>query len=87
MTPEKAKRIVQKLFGDYKIEYCVPYKNQYIVMAHPDEGPEDQEHGYYSDPFYAVNKITGRVTRFIPAGEKDHGTAFFNAVRQELLNE
>lgn len=82
MTPEKAIRLVKKKFSGYKVEYCIPYKNQYIVMAHPDDGPEDRENGFYPDPFYAVNNLTGAVRRFIPAAERDGGAGFFDAVER-----
>lgn len=84
MTPEKAVNIVRNKLGGYKIEYCIPYGNQYIVMAHPDNGPEDEKHGFYPDPFYAVNKLTGAIRHFIPAAERDHGASFFDAVESLL---
>lgn len=86
MTPEQAKNIVKKKFKDYVIEYCVPYKKYYIVMAHPDNGPEDNEHGAYPDPFYAVNKLTGSVNRYIPTAEADAGRGFFDVV-ERMVNQ
>ena len=81
MTPKLAKELVQKKFPDYVVEdYCVPYKNAFVVMAHPDNGPEDQEHGFYPDPFYAVDRLTGFISPFLPIAEKDNGVAFFDAV-------
>ena len=84
MTIEQAKKIIQRKFPTYVIEWCVLYNGSYIVMAHPDDGPENSEQGAYPDPFYAVNRLTGSVSRFIPATEKDFGQAFFSAVENQL---
>ena len=84
MSPERAKALVHKRLPSYVIEWCVPYKHSYIVMAHPDDGPEDQEHGAYPDPFYAVNKLTGHIRHFLPVAEQDGGRGFFAAVNREL---
>lgn len=84
MTPERAKAIVRKKFPDYAVEWCVSYKGSFVVMAHPDDGPETAESGPYPDPFYAVNKFTGLVRRFVPVMEKDGGTAFFDTLEREL---
>lgn len=84
MTESDAKRRVQNKYPDYVIEWCILYKNRYIVMAHPDEGPESMEQGWYPDPYYAVNRLTGYVSRFVPATEKDFGQAFFEAVKARL---
>lgn len=84
MTPERAKTIVQRKFPRYVIEWCVSFKRSFVVMAHPDEGPETEEYGSYPDPFYEVNKITGHVRRFIPSAERDGGKAFFDTLEREL---
>lgn len=85
MTPNQAKSIVAKKLPGYLIEWCVPYNGSFVVMAHPDDGPEDNEHGAYPDPFYTVNRLTGVVRQFVPASEKDSGRAFFATVERELI--
>lgn len=84
MTPDRAKALVLKQLPGYVIGWCVPYKSDFIVQAHPDDGPEDSEHGAYPDPFYAVNKLTGRVRQFVPAAEPDFGQSFIDTVVREL---
>lgn len=84
MTQDDAKALVKKRYPDYVVEWCVLYKNSYIVMAHPDDGPETEESGGYPDPFYAVSRVTRRVTRFFPVLEKDLGAAFFDAAKTQL---
>lgn len=87
MNVAKAKSIVQKKFPGYKVEWCIPYRNSFVVMAHPNEGPEDDIHGAYPDPYYAVNKITGSVRPFVPASERDFGRSFFDTVVLELRKQ
>lgn len=82
MTPQQATNNVQRKFPGYVIGYCVPYKSGYVVMAHPDDGPEDHIHGAYPDPFYFVDSRTGKVAAFVPATEKDFGRKFFDTVRR-----
>lgn len=84
LKSEDAIALVQRKYPDYIIEWCVSYKGSYVVMAHPDDGPEDEVHGGYADPFYLVNSLTGRMRRFIPVGEKDGGRAFFNSAMVQL---
>ncbi len=86
VTEERAKQLVLKRFPGYVVEWCVPYKNAFVVMAHPDDGPEDHEHGAYPDPFYKVNRLTGMISQFVPMAEKDFGKSFFAAVERSLGN-
>lgn len=80
----EAKKIVQKQFPTYVIEWCIRYKSDYIVMAHPDDGPEDKIKGAYPDPFYAVNTSSGRIRSFVPMAESDMGRSFFDSAMAQL---
>lgn len=84
ITADRAKELVKKKLPGYVVEWCIPYKQAFVVMAHPDNGPEDHEHGAYPDPFYRINKLTGSISPFVPAFEKDRGELFFDAVEQAL---
>lgn len=84
LTEDRAKRIVQKKFPGYIVEWCVSYGDSFVVMAHQDDGPEDDVHGAYPDPFYLVNKRTGVIRKFSPVMEKDMGESFFEAVSKQL---
>lgn len=84
LNPEDAKAAVKRKYPEYAIEWCIQYKNSYIVMAHPDDGPEDIQHGFYPDPFYAVNDSTGQIRRFIPTMEPDLGQSFFDTAERQL---
>lgn len=84
LTKQQAISTVQKRLPGYAVDWCISYKDAYVVMAHPDDGPEDSEHGAYPNPFYWVNAKTGRVYSFVPRAEKDLGKAFFNAVKAQV---
>lgn len=84
ITEERAKSLVRKKFPGYVIEWCVLYRHSFVVMAHPDNGPEDSEHGPYADPFYRVDGITGTISQFIPTMENDFGKSFFGVVDMAL---
>ncbi len=66
---EDAAYILQKELGNATIRNCRDYRGYYVFCAIDNSNPSETVNGrkLVMDPFYAVDKKTGKVSRFIPA--------------------
>lgn len=64
MTPQEAYKLFIKKHGNLTVTECIDYGKYYVFVA-----VEDPEKVDISDPYYAVDKKTGEVGYFSPAGD------------------
>lgn len=64
MITNEAYKIFKKAHPDLEVRACCFYDNRYFIFTALPKGVEID----YNDPFYAVDKKTGIVSNFSPAG-------------------
>lgn len=73
MNAQQAMNTFKKHFPKLTITKCVDYdKRHYVIEAVENINVTD-----YNSPYYAVHKISGKITSFSPSFDLD---AFFDAI-------
>lgn len=77
MNVNDAMNAFKKAHPDLEITACYDYDNRYFLFEAPDKSIDKD----YNDPYYAVDKNSGKVFYYSPAGDYDK---FFDALDREI---
>lgn len=78
MTSQEAMAILHKQLPNLVITRCIDYNERHFVI----EAVENLDRPNYNNPFYGVDKNTGKITGFKPNFNLD---AFFEAVAKRTV--
>lgn len=78
MTYQEAITVFNVQFPKLTVLKCIDYDKRHFVLE-AVESSDDVDH---NDPYFAVDKRTGKVTGFIPAFDLD---AFFDAIENRTV--
>lgn len=78
MNFKQAIKIFEERFPKIKVLKCIDYDNNHYIL----EAVENPDIVDYNLPYYAIDKVSGKITSFIPTFDLD---SFFNAVENRTL--
>ena len=78
MAFRDAMSIFKKKFPKLIITRCIDYDSEHFVV----EAVENVSASNYNDPYYGVDKRSGKITSFIPSLDLD---AFFEAIDERTV--
>lgn len=70
MNAERAYTIIKNRFPNHKVTGCIDYKKLYVFEVIPADADLKRDF-VYIDPFYAVDKETGKIVDFHPLMDID----------------
>jgi hypothetical protein len=78
MTHKQAISTFKKRFPKLTVLRCIDYADDFYVM----EAMENPDVADYNLPYYAISKVSGKITSFVPTLDLD---AFFEAVDKRTV--
>ena len=79
INAKEAYAIFKKQYPSLTVTECCLYKNKWYIFTAPEKPGEVD----FNDPYYAVNKITRKLTNFTPMEDLD---AWLDALTNHQVN-